>query len=75
VDRLELDVRQELEALTERIGQPPDPSTGRPGSGLSGVVAELAQRRSIVAQSAAGAGGAVGVVWAVVELLQRLGVI
>ncbi|OGS00199.1 MAG: hypothetical protein A2V88_08300 [Elusimicrobia bacterium RBG_16_66_12] len=75
VDRLELDVRAELGELKERIGQAPDPSTGRAGSGLSGVVAQLAERRSTVAASAAGAGGAVGVLWALIELLQRIGVL
>ena len=53
------ELTSEVRELKELVGRAPDASTGREGSGLSGVVSQLVTRRSLVGASAIGGGGGV----------------
>lgn len=69
-----------MERLEETIGRAPNAATGEPGSGLCGVLAELVERsgpmgRKMLAATAAGAAGAIGLVQALVEGLRAVGVL
>ena len=59
-----------LRNLNDRVGEPPNPITGAPGSGLSGLVTQLVaeKKRSVVGASALGAGGVTALLYAAIEV-------